>query len=101
MRVTSQPGPIFSNAQLAFAGVASLVLYVSFVFVQTVRHRDYFLPDNVELEDHAAPPSWTIALVSLGLLFECGNIILTICNCALIVINKKAKVSQWERCLLH
>jgi len=66
--VTSQPGPIFSNAQLAFAGVASLVLYVSFVFVQTVRHRDYFLPDNVELEDHAAPPSWTIAFVSLGLL---------------------------------
>ena len=66
--VTSMPGPIFSNAQLAFAGVASLVLYVSFVFVQTVRHRDYFLPENAELEDHAAPPSWFIALVSLGLL---------------------------------
>ncbi|MHB2169918.1 calcium:cation antiporter [Alsobacter sp. R-9] len=66
--VTSLPGPIFSNAQIGFAGVASLVLYVSFVFVQTVRHRDYFLPDNVESEDHAPPPAWTIAFVSLGLL---------------------------------
>ena len=30
--------------QLAFAAVASLALYGLFVFVQTVRHRDYFLP---------------------------------------------------------
>lgn len=65
---TTLPGPVLSNAQLAFAGVASLVLYVSFVFVQTVRHRDYFLPENADLEDHAAPPSRQIAIVSLGLL---------------------------------
>src|SRR3954449_4161184 len=38
------PGPQFSTAQLVFAGIVSLVLYGSFVFVQTVRHRDYFLP---------------------------------------------------------
>src|SRR5215475_5449536 len=36
---TPTPGPIFSTSQLVFAGVASLVLYGSFVFVQTVRHR--------------------------------------------------------------
>ncbi len=41
---TSTPGPTFSGAQLAFAGVVSLVMYGVFVFVQTVRHRDYFLP---------------------------------------------------------
>src|ERR1700710_1460154 len=37
-------GPGLSNSQLVFVGVTSLVLYVVFVFVQTVRHRDYFLP---------------------------------------------------------
>lgn len=42
---TSVVGPTFSPSQLAFAGTASLVLYGVFVFVQAVRHRDYFLPD--------------------------------------------------------
>jgi Ca2+:H+ antiporter len=67
---TTTPGPEFSAAQLVFAGVASLLLYGSFVFVQTVRHRDYFLPEEepgVE-ESHAAPPSRAKALVSFGLL---------------------------------
>mgnify|MGYP003343651322 FL=1 len=41
---TSAPGPYFSVSQLVFAGAASLTLYGAFVFVQTVRHRDYFLP---------------------------------------------------------
>jgi Ca2+:H+ antiporter len=66
---TTTPGPVFSTAQLAFAGVVSLVLYGAFVFIQTVRHRDYFLPEGGGGEDaHAAPPSNTAALVSLGLL---------------------------------
>jgi Ca2+:H+ antiporter len=37
---TSTLGGTFSVPQLAFAGVASLVLYCVFVFVQTVKHRD-------------------------------------------------------------
>ncbi|GGM10595.1 calcium:proton antiporter [Nakamurella endophytica] len=41
---TSRPGPEFSPAQLAFAAVASLLLYGAFVLTQTVRHRDFFLP---------------------------------------------------------
>ncbi len=66
---TSAPGPVFSTAQLVFAGAASLVLYGSFVFVQTVRHRDYFLPvDSGSAEEHAPPPSARRALVSLALL---------------------------------
>lgn len=63
------PGPAFSPAQLAFAGLASLVLYGSFVFVQTVRHRDYFLAaGDDEDHPHAAPPSDKEALTSLALL---------------------------------
>ena len=41
---TSAAGPLFSVSQLVFAGTVSLVLYGTFVFVQTMRHRDYFLP---------------------------------------------------------
>lgn len=57
---TSSPGPTFTPAQLAFAGAASLALYGAFVFVQTVRHRDYFLPvaaAGATTETHAPPPS--------------------------------------------
>ncbi len=51
---TSAPGPLFSTSQLVFAGIVSLVLYGSFVFVQTVRHRDYFLaPERGDEEAHA------------------------------------------------
>lgn len=63
------PGPTFSRSQLAFAAVVSLVLYGAFVFVQTVRHRDYFLPvGGDELEGHASPPPNRVALISMGLL---------------------------------
>jgi len=66
---TTVPGPLFSTSQLVFAGIVSLVLYGSFVFVQTVRHRDYFLspgPDDVAA--HAPPPSERTAAVSGGLM---------------------------------
>ncbi|MFD6225552.1 calcium:proton antiporter [Streptomyces sp. NPDC060232] len=94
---TSKPGPEFSTAQLTFAAVASLALYGLFIAVQTVRHRDYFLPVDVgpaadpgraanpgraadpgrgtdprrdpdRQDDHAAPPTARAAMVSLGLL---------------------------------
>lgn len=83
---TTKPGPEFSSAQLTFAACASLALYGLFIAVQTVRHRDYFLPvatqrsaagkgpgegaagDAPAEEDHAVPPSLRAALTSLGLL---------------------------------
>jgi Ca2+:H+ antiporter len=58
---TTTLGPTFSDSQLIFAGVMSLVLYGTFVFVQTIRHRDYFLQQNdAELtspKKHVLPPS--------------------------------------------
>jgi Ca2+:H+ antiporter len=68
---TSGPGSEFSTGQLAFAAVASLALYGLFVVVQTVRHRDYFLPvatATVDPDEHAPPPSDRAAMTSLGLL---------------------------------
>jgi len=51
---TSVVGPVYGASQLAFVAVVSLVLYGTFVLVQTVRHRDYSLPQTGE-EAHAAP----------------------------------------------
>lgn len=70
---TSAQGPQFSGPQLAFVALASLLLYGGYVFTQTVRHRDFFLPvaaDGTLLDEdsHADPPSRPVALLSLGLL---------------------------------
>jgi Ca2+:H+ antiporter len=72
---TSEPGPEFSPSQLAFAAVASLALYGMFVFTQTVRHRDFFLPvdtasgpSDADRDGHADPPSNRETLTSLALL---------------------------------
>src|SRR5499427_8458686 len=48
---SATPGPSFSSSQLVFVAVVSLTLYGSFLFVQTVRHRDYFLPERSEGEE--------------------------------------------------
>ena len=80
-------GPQFSPGQLAFAAVASLVLYGAFVVTQTVRHRDFFLPVGREggpvEEEHAEPPSGRAALTSLGLLLA-----------ALVAVVGQAKVES-------
>ena len=82
---TSESGPEFTGPQLAFAAVASLVLYGMFVFTQTIRHRDFFLPVGAEQRasagastrrhaadgadvEHAVPPVARDALASLVLL---------------------------------
>ena len=65
---TSAPGPLYTPPQLIFAGVVSLILYGAFVFVQTVRHRGYFLTDFEEDEVPGSPPSGSVALFSFALL---------------------------------
>ena len=67
---TTTPGATYSTSQMAFAGVVSLVLWAVFVFVQTVRHRDYFLPPTGTADEsaHAAPPTVARAWFSFALL---------------------------------
>lgn len=77
----SHPGPEFTGSQLAFAAVASIGLYALFLFTQTIRHRDFFLPVgrdeqhrpqpgllDEDGDGHADPPSNRQALTSLGML---------------------------------
>jgi len=64
---TSTAGNTYSTAQLAFDGIASLLLWSVFIFGQTVRHRDYFIVPGEH--GHAAePPSNQVAWLSFGLL---------------------------------
>ncbi|MBC8008408.1 MAG: ionic transporter y4hA [Prolixibacteraceae bacterium] len=65
---TTVPGPGLSNSQLIFAGIISLVLYLVFVFIQTIRHRGYFLADSADEDVPEAAPSGRATLASIGLL---------------------------------
>jgi len=67
---TTAPGPHYAPSQLIFVSVVTLCLYFMFVFVQTVRHRSYFLEDAA-LPDDAAPsikPGRVIVIASALLL---------------------------------
>jgi hypothetical protein len=67
---TSSSGPTYSEAQLLFAAVVSFILWALYLFVQTARHRDYFLPtdDTAGDEAHAEAPSLQLTWASFGLL---------------------------------
>lgn len=66
---STTPGPTLSPSQLVFAGTVSLILYGVFIFVQTVRHRDYFLVLEDDNDDaQISAPSLTAAWSSFGLL---------------------------------
>jgi Ca2+:H+ antiporter len=57
---TSAAGPYYSTNHLLFIAVIVLALYAVFVFVQTLRHRDYFL----ELSDADADAGAQISIPS-------------------------------------
>ena len=85
---SSTSGPTFSPTQLIFAAVTALVLYLTFVAMQTVRHRDYFLPppranEEQSLTEHVKPPTTRQALYSLS-----GLVV------SLVVVVGLAKVSS-------
>jgi Ca2+:H+ antiporter len=71
-------GPYYSAMQLLFVGVVSVSLYAVFLFVQTIRHREYFLDaaaagtgDLVHDTPHDTPhavPSNRITSASVALL---------------------------------
>lgn len=74
---TSKAGPQYTQTQLIFVAVICLVLYGSFVMVQAVRHRDYFLPPEADGNEdaHAEPPTKKVALMSAFLLVLCLGIV--------------------------
>lgn len=73
---SSERGPFYTDAQLAFVSIACLVIYGTFLMVQTVRHRNYFIMENGTTDDNSNndddhepdPPTLTTTLISLALL---------------------------------
>ncbi len=71
-------GPEYNRVQLIFIAAICVIIYLAFIFVQSIRHRDYFLPDTEDNgEQHADPPSNKTALFCLLLLLFClGAVVL-------------------------
>jgi Ca2+:H+ antiporter len=67
---TTTPAGTYSISQLSFVAVTSLALWSIFIFIQTVRHRDYFIPvaSAADPDAHAQPPTDREAWASFGLL---------------------------------
>lgn len=55
---SSSYGPTLSSSQLAFVSMLSVLLYSAFLFIQTVRHRSYFIDAHMAaMGDGEAKPS--------------------------------------------
>ena len=60
----------YTDSQLIFVALSSLALWLVFVFIQTIRHRDYFLPMESAGDEsvHAQPPGLAQTRISFFLL---------------------------------
>lgn len=68
---TSQSGPFYSTAQLIFVSLACIAIYATFLMVQTVRHRNYFITQEHNESEGVAPPARNVMLFSLLFLVIC------------------------------
>src|SRR6202522_342212 len=77
------PGPYYSSSQLGLIGIVTVVIYGTFVFTQTIGHRQYFLQDDDpdKSAQHPAPPSNAMTAVS--------SILLLFCLAAVVLLAKK------------
>lgn len=62
------PGPIYSEVQLEFVSVVTILLYGVFLYTQTSRHRDYFIKADMDPADAGAPIGSTTLILSIVLL---------------------------------
>ena len=85
---TTVLGPQYSSSQLVFVAIVSLVLYGTFVMVQAVRHRDYFLPQEAESKKdiHATPPTSRATVFATGLLLLCLGVVVLIAKALAVPI---------------
>lgn len=75
---TSVSGPQYSEAQLIFIAFACLTIYGTFLLVQTVRHRNYFLSEGHQgaEESRPAPTNLKVTLSLVFLLLSLGVVVL-------------------------
>ena len=61
-------GPYYSKAQLIFVGLACLIIYCTFLMVQTVSHRNYFITEG-ESEEEINSHRPTVGRTVLSIIF--------------------------------
>ncbi len=71
-------GPYYSKAQLLFVSAITVVLYASFLFIQTSRHKEYFRASEAAAPDghHIYPSNKAVALSVIMLLMALTGVIL-------------------------
>jgi Ca2+:H+ antiporter len=62
------PGPVYSEAQLAFVDVVTLTLYGVFLYTQTIRHRDYFVQGDAGAANETSALPNRMLVLSIALL---------------------------------
>jgi Ca2+:H+ antiporter len=80
-------GPYFSNAQLIFVSITTVILYAAFLFIQTSRHTDYFRAEYDASDDghHTYPPNRLVASSVIMLLVALAGVILIAKKFAIIM----------------
>lgn len=76
----SAGGAFYSDQQLVFVAIVSLIIYGTFVVAQTIRHRDHFLYRIADADDHAheapVPRAKAMAAAAVLLLALIGVVLL-------------------------
>ena len=75
------PGPYFSTTQLVFVSIVTVILYATFLFIQTTRHADYFRAKDADTTQGHGYPSNTALTISV--------VMLLVALCGVILIAKK------------
>jgi Ca2+:H+ antiporter len=77
------PGPFYSTSQLLLIAIVSLVIYGTFVFTQTIGHRQFFLSadEPADSAQHSPPPTNGVTAWS--------SVLLIVCLVAVVLLAKK------------
>jgi Ca2+:H+ antiporter len=68
---TGIAGPFYTNQQLIFVSIVCLIIYGSFIFVQNIKHKNYFLEEEDKSIVLAEKPSNQSTAFSAVLLLVC------------------------------
>jgi Ca2+:H+ antiporter len=79
------PGPTYSQAQLVFVGVITILLYGVFLYTQTIRHRNYFVREAERGAEGASISSGMLALSAVLLLVSLLAVVLLAKKFSLVV----------------
>lgn len=76
-------GPFYSPGQLALIAIVSLVIYGTFIFTQTVGHRQFFLQDDAAPGSAGESPAPSNRVAAVSAVF------LPLCLVAVVLLAKK------------